>query len=865
MHETPAKHETPAMHDAPAMRAAPTLPETPAPAETPALRGTHGSAPHRRIVITSLGAITAHGAGAEELWQRVRGGEVAIRPLREFTVPGLPAAIGGEILDSPRPKYDYLSPLGLIDPEPAIDYALIAAEEAMAGAGLGVLEDGAPPRPDALPAHRWGVEFGSCNAGIRSAEKAVRRAVDVGRTVGVEELRLGDDRHLLLVPPQFCAEALSAAFGLKGPVLSVNTACASSAHALAHAVEQIRAGRADAMLVGGSDALSEMAYYGFNSVESLSARPARPYSRDRDGLSLGAGMLVLAAAEVALAAGAPIVAEVLGYGMSADGYHATAPHPQGAGAARAIRAAIDSADLTPAEVPYINGHGTGTPKNDSAESNAVRAALGEAARDVVLSSTKSMIGHLLGAAGAVEAIVTILGLRDEMIPPTAGFTETDPACGLDPAPNAARALPMRVAASNNFAFAGANACVVYGRPDSARPGSMPGRGDGRTEAADTTDRADETNRAEKVDHAGDVDEVVVTGIGVLIGPATDAEQLWAAWQGGAGAAESHKGLRLARVATDPGVAIAAKVRRRMDRLGQLAVATSAQALSAAGLTADESVGVVLGTGIGPMSSISRFFEPTVAGGPLQGNPAIFPNTVFNAAAGQVAMVLGAKGPTSTLTSGHAAGAAALGTAFDLLRAGRADAVLCTGADELSPYALDAYRGAGLFTGRHGRDFRLAEGSVTLLLERASTARARGATPLAILAGYATASDALGIARWDARGHGIERAMRDALAAAAVDPAELAAIWTAAAGLPVVDGPERRAIDRLGPGANCVRHEPKRVLGDPIGAGAQLAAALALTAWARGGDPGPALINASSLGGTHTSFVLRHPAAAPLES
>ncbi|MFD7844095.1 beta-ketoacyl synthase N-terminal-like domain-containing protein [Nocardia sp. NPDC059764] len=796
---------------------------------------THRPAP-RRIVITSLGAITAHGAGAEELWQRVRGGEVAIRPLREFAVAGLPAAIGGEILDPPRPKYDYLAPLGLTDPEPAIDYALIAAEEAMAGAGLGVLEAGAAPRPDALPAHRWGVAFGSCNSGIRSAEKAVRRAVDAGRTVGADELGLGDDRHLLLVSPQFCAEALSAAFGLKGPVLSVNTACASSAHALAHAVEQIRAGRADAMLVGGSDALSEMAYYGFNSVESLSSRPARPYSRDRDGLSLGAGagMMVLTSADVALAAGAPIVAEVLGYGMSADGYHATAPHPQGAGAARAIRAAIGTAGLTPADVPYINGHGTGTPKNDSAESNAVRAALGDAAQDVVLSSTKSMIGHLLGAAGAVEAIVTILGLRDEMIPPTAGFAETDPACGLDPAPNQARALPMRVAASNNFAFAGANACVVYGRPAETHGEPTPGA----------------------------ADEVVVTGIGVLIGEAADAEQLWAAWRAGAGVAESHNGLRVMRVGTDPGAAIPAKARRRMDRLGQLAVATSAQALTAAGLTADESVGVVLGTGVGPMSSISRFFEPTVLGGPLQGNPAIFPNTVFNAAAGQVAMALGAKGPTSTLTSGHAAGAAALGTAFDLLRAGRADAVLCTGADELSPYALDAYRGAGVFTGRHGREFRLAEGSVTLLLERASTARARGAAPLAVLAGYATTCDALGIARWDPRGHGVERAMRDALTASGVKPEDVTAVWTGAAGLPAVDGPERRAVDRLGLNPACVRHEPKRVLGDPIGAGAQLAAALAITSWAHGADHGPALVNGSSLGGTHTSLVLTHPAAAP---
>ncbi|WP_228817911.1 beta-ketoacyl-[acyl-carrier-protein] synthase family protein [Nocardia transvalensis] len=766
-----------------------------------------------RVVVTSLGAVTAHGIGVASLWDEVRRGNVAIGAIHGLSLDGFDAPIGGEVPESRRPKYDYLTRLGLRDPEPAVDFALLAAEEAMSGAGV------------AVPATRWGVSLGTCNGGIRSGERVLRRTRGQGANPR-------DDKHLLLVPPHVIAEVLSAAFGLRGPVLTVNTACASSAHALAHAVEIIRAGRADAMLVGGSDALTEMAYVGFGSVESLSARPAAPYSRSRDGLSLGegSGMLVVVRADIALAAGAPILTEILSYGMSADGYHATAPHPAGEGAARAIRSALCEAGLTGADVAYINGHGTGTPKNDSAESNAVRSALGTAAQQVVLSSTKSMIGHLLGAAGAVEAIVTIKALEDQWAPPTAGFTGADPGCGLEAAPNEGRPLAMDVALSNNFAFAGANATVAYARPGTrTRP---------RTRFP--------------------VDDVAVTGIAAVSPAGTSIDELWQAYRAGIRLGRDEDGLRVARITADMTRYTAPRQRRRMDRLGQLAVATCRGALEHAGLDADERVGVVLGTGIGPIQSIGDFFLPVVEGGPSMANPAFFPNTVFNAAAGQVAMVLGAKGPTSTAAVGHSAGAAALTIATDLLRAGRAEAVLCCAVDELSSYATDAYRGLSLFGGRSGRDYLLAEGSITLLLERASLARARGARILAEVGGYATTSDAVGIARWDPRGRGLERAMREALGEARLRPDRLAAVWANAAGLHVADNPENRAIARLGLPDSCRVERPKRVLGEPGGAGAQLCAALAVASWKNGFPCGPALINSSSLGGTHTGLVLRPP-------
>ena len=771
------------------------------------------------VVIASVGAITPHGGSAEALWDGVRAGRVAISPVRRLPMDDYQTTLGGEITEPCSPGYDYAP--GSDARDCTLDFALAAAREAMTGSGLQVGAD--------IPAERWGVSYGTCHAGWRSAELALREVQD-GATP--------DWHRYTFVPPQAGAEALSAAFGLKGPVLSVNTACASSAHALAHALDVISTGRADAMLVGGSDAFTESAFAGFSSLWSLSEQPAAPYSRNRSGLTLGegSGMLVLLSRQAAERTGAPVIAEMLGYGLSADGYHETAPHPEGEGAARAIRAALATSGLTPDDVRYVNGHGTGTPKNDSAESNAVRAALGPAAEKTALSSTKSMIGHLLGAAGAVEGIVTVLALRDQVAPPTASFTEVDPQCGLDPVAGTGRPMVLDTALSNNFGFAGANATIAFARPGG--PGApAPAVGP---------------------------DDVVVTGFSVITSAGEGAEALWAAYAAGRRQGVPEDGLRLARVEFDRSAAGTARARRRMDTISQLAVAVCRAALAAAGPADEDAVaatGVVLGTGIGPMESAERFTVPVLSSGARAANPAVFPATVFNGAAGQVAMALGTKGPTSTLTSGHAAGAAALGVAYDLLRAGRAERLLVPAVEALSPAMLAAYRSIPLFGSAAGRRYTLAEAGIALVLERRSSAERRGARVHAVLSGHATASDARGIGRWDPAGEGVERAMRGALRDAGLRPDDIAAVWANAAGLAAADRPEEAAVRRVF-GAGRVRFEaPKRVLGEPVGAGAHLSAVLAVGAWRTGTGHRPVLINSSSLGGTHTSLVL---SPAPLD-
>lgn len=766
-----------------------------------------------RVVVTAVGAITAQGAGAAALWRGLNAGRVAIRPVRGLDMSGYRTRLGGEV-----------DPTGTHEGDAALRFALAAAREAMADAGI--WPAAYAKSPSAVAAHRWGVIVGTCNAGLRSAEHAYRAQLATGTV---------DWHRYLMIQPQTIAEALAAQFGLHGPVLSVNTACASGAHAIAHAVEMIRRGRVDAMLVGGSDAFCDTVFAGFNSLESLSAAPAAPYSRRRDGLSLGegAGMLVLTTLPAARAAGAPILAEVLGYGLSADGYHPTAPRPDGGGAARAIAAALADSGVDPHAVDYVNGHGTGTVKNDSAESNAVRRALGTHAEHTPLSSTKSMIGHLLGAAAAVEGIATVLALRDQIAPPTANFTEPDPRCGLDPVAGTARPMRIDVALSNNFAFGGANATVAFGRP--GWPAATPA-----------------TRR---------LDEVVVTGVGVVHPRATDRRELWRAYRAGTGHGQREHGLRVSYVDLDATAFVTPKQGRRLDRLSLFAVAACRRALDDANLELGspngDGVGVIVGTGIGPVESLETFSVPVMQGGAGAANPAVFPNTVYNAAAGHVAMLLGARGPTSTVTAAHAAGAAALCMAADLLAGGHAEALLCVGVDALTPLAVQVYAAIPLFGPRHTQRFLLSEGGIALALERRSTAEARGARVLAVLAGHGIANDAVGIGQCDPAGRGIEHAMRTALDTAGMKVADLAAIWANTTGLAPADRPEQAALTRLlGATTGVPTYRPKLVLGEPVGAGAHQSAALALQHWANAATNGPVLINSASLGGTHICVILR---------
>ncbi len=771
----------------------------------------------RRVVVTGLGAITSQGTSADALWEGVKGGRVAIREVEHLPMDGYMTKLGGEVKEQALPEHDYPHPDGYR--EPVIDYALKAAEEAVEQCGV---------HPGGqIPAERWGVAVGTCNAGLLAAEEWFR-----GKMKGESP----DAQLVLLATPQGLAEAIASAFDVKGPVISVNTACAASANAIGYGAEMIRYGQADAVLAGGAEALSEVLYSGFNCLQSLSPKPAAPYSRGRDGLSLGegSGMMVLMREDLARELGAPVIAELLGYSLSADGYHPTAPHPEGEGAGRAIRSALEAAGTSPDEVAYVNSHGTGTPKNDPAETAATKVGLGQHANETAVSSTKSMIGHLLGAAGAVENIVTVRAIEEQVAPPTANYTEPDPECDLDYVPNEQRAMPIEVAVSNNFAFGGANASVVWARPNS-RDTAPP---------------------------LPDFDRVVITGMAALTPAGLDPAALWSAFSEGKVASEPENGNWVGRVVFDPAEYLPPKDRKRVDRLGLFSIIGSKLALEDAGLEITEDnrgrVGAIIGTGVGPMESMEAFSRPVIEEGAAAANPAVFPNTVYNAAGGQVAMKVGPVGPASTVTAGHAAGAQALTYAYDLAASGKADAMLCIAADTLTDTVLQAYRELGSLTGSEpgsngSGGFALAEGCVVFVLERLSHAKGRGARVYGEVLGYGITSDAVGVGRVDKEGGGVERAMRLALEQADVEPGDISAVWANASGFQIADEAEAQAIDRVfGEGATV--HRPKIKLGEPMGVGGAMNAALALKSWEEG-ESGPVLVNSLSLGGTNFSLVL----------
>jgi 3-oxoacyl-[acyl-carrier-protein] synthase II len=442
-----------------------------------------------------------------------------------------------------------------------------------------------------------------------------------------------------------------------------------------------------------------------------------------------------------------------------------------------------------------------------------------------------MIGHLLGGAGAAEAIVTVKALQDQVAPPTANFTEPDPECDLDYVPNEAREMKIDVAVSNNFAFGGANASVTFLRADL------------RSEPPPAVDE----------------DRVVITGIGALTPAGTDLDALWEAYSSGRDCTVAEDGARVGRVDFNPRDYLTPKEGKRVDRLGLFSIIASKLALEDGGVEVSddnrERIGAILGTGVGPMESMEAFAVGVIEDGASGANPAVFPNTVYNAAGGQVALKVGLVGSATTVTAGHGAGACSLCYGFDLTARDHADAIVCLGADALTDTVLAAYKELGML-GDDG--FALSEASVAIMVERLGKATERGAEVYAEILGYAVTSDALGVGRVDPEGEGIQRAMRSALQRAGVEPADVAAVWSAKTGLKIADEAEEKAIQRV-LGDEVPTMAPKLLLGEPMGAGPSLSTALALKGWREGDEAkspkGPIVVNGASLGGTNFSVVL----------
>ncbi len=397
----------------------------------------------KRVAITGIGIFCSVGKNVEEFAHSLRNGKTGIGPITLFDISKYPCKIGAEVRG--YRSEDYFGKKELKKISRTDQFGLIASEEAVKAAQL-----------HSYPAEEIGVCLGAGAGGMFEAETYHR-----------EILLKGKSRPSLIWPfiPSFTTDRVAERFGFSGPKFTITTACSSSATAIGYGADLIRSRRCKAVLCGGSDALSELTFGGFNSLKAMDPLPCKPFDRKRAGMSLGegAGIIILEDFEEAIKRGAQIYAEFLGYGIGGEAYHITAPEPTGLREARIIREAIEEAGVTASDVDYINAHGTGTPLNDKLETLSVKNVFGERAYSIPISSIKSSVGHCLGSAGAIEAVACILSIMHQFVPPTLNHEKGDQDCDLDYVPRKSREMKVEVVLSNSFAFGGNCTSLVFGK------------------------------------------------------------------------------------------------------------------------------------------------------------------------------------------------------------------------------------------------------------------------------------------------------------------------------------------------------------------------------------------------------------------
>jgi 3-oxoacyl-[acyl-carrier-protein] synthase II len=407
----------------------------------------------RRVVVTGLGQISPLGIGTKATWEGLIAGRSGVGPITKFDPEGFSVRIAAEVKGFDPAQWFEHKEIKKFDS--FVHYAVAASDMALEQSGL-VIDD--------ANAHRVGVVIGSGIGGFPMIEENHEKLLHRGPKKVSPFFIPGSIINM-------CSGLVSIRTGAKGPNMATCTACSTSAHAIADAMLYIRHGYADAIIAGGSEAvISPMPVAGFASMRALSTRndeperASRPWDRDRDGFVIGegAGIVILEEYEHARKRGAPILAEALGFGMSADAFHISAPSEDGSGAIRAMQAALDDAGINPEDVDYVNAHGTSTPAGDVVETFAVKGVFGEHAKKIMVSSTKSMSGHLLGAAGGFEFGVAVMAVAEGVIPPTINLDEPDPENDLDYVPHTAREVPIKIALTNSFGFGGTNGCLLVG-------------------------------------------------------------------------------------------------------------------------------------------------------------------------------------------------------------------------------------------------------------------------------------------------------------------------------------------------------------------------------------------------------------------
>ena len=754
---------------------------------------------NRRVVITGYDLLTALGIGREEN-RRIFRGETGIAA-KNMCAAG--EKVQGMLGDAGQlPASPFFAEHGLKE-DRCVLMALMIAEKCMSEAGF---------RDAGAEAERFGVSVGTSLGGMLSGDLYHEQWISEG-------FEAADGDLLKPYPLHAVADALALRFGLRGYRNTISTACAASGNSIGYAFDVIRDGSQDMMLAGGVDPLSRFSFSGFTALKAIDQEPCCPYSRS-GGINLGEGaaFFVLEEYEHAKNRGAKILAEVCACGLSADAYHQTAPARGGAGAIRSMRAALEDAGLRPEEISYVNGHGTGTAANDVNESLAFREVFGDAR--IPLSSTKGATGHCLGAAGAVECAVCLMALEMRQVPPTIRFGQS-PENGINYVPNAPQDLQAEKILTNSFAFGGNNCSLIVGR------------------AADGAGKP-----------APQKDEIVITGIGCAGTGGADPEALFETFR-----TRRRCTGRSARFEQAPYAGkyegampeipwkkyIPAPMLRRIDTITRLTMASGRQALTDAkwNITRDSMnrTGVLYATGTGPLETIESISRTMITRGIRSVDPAAFPNSVLNAAPGNLSIACQLKGPISALSVGQASALIGIDYAARVLRHHQADAMIAVCADEgcdplqMGFDKLGLASVSGLPAGAEGADgLIIAPGSVALLLERRSGAEARGARIYATLRGFGMASDDSPVAGFSPEGTALSEALRLALEDAGKTEADL--YVSAASGVPAFDRAEAAALRRIADGKMLVT-APQALLGTTMGSAGGYGVLSALYSFAEG--------------------------------
>ncbi len=738
----------------------------------------------KRCVITGLGMLCAIGNSVDECWNNAIAGKSGIAHTHTVDTKDCYADYAGEV------KCDDLDTAENTGIDRVTKLCIRATDEAMCDAGLSDFGgDG-----------KVSVIMGSCVGGAVSIDDYYKNGNKTKDTV-------------LQMPISAIASQVAKKIGAGGVVTNVANACAAGTISIAYAADLIRAGKADVVVAGGSDAFSSVPYAGFISLHALSDKPCSPFNHSV-GLNLGegSGALIVESYAHAKARGAHIYCEVLGAGITSDAHHITAPRPDGEGQIHAINKAIAASGVAEKDIGYINAHGTGTAKNDQAEFLSLHTIFDGKNDDLSVSSTKAMTGHCLGAAGAIEAVFAVKALTENTVPPTVGYSDEDiealkeKAGEIDFRPNVARKKELETVMSNSFAFGGNNASIIFGK------------------------------QPHEPKKAAGTNDIHITGIGAVTPLGNGVDKYIKNVELNERVAPET--LR-SEVTTEDYNALGLKMAfyRKLDRFSQLQAVSGMQALADGGYTVTDDnafdIGIVVGTSTGAVDPACDFDIMLAERGNAFGSAFKFPNTVYNAAGGYLSICSGVKGYNVTVTNGTQSGLFGIGYAVDVIRNGDAEAMLACGTDSCSDVMDELIGKLGIvsdkivapYNGGKDEKFTLTDGSISILVESGKSAKTRGAKRYARVTGFGSASHGVALDTVEGSGEALDRAVNSALADAGLKPADIDCIVGFGNGHRQIDKAELDGYRRIfGELDDLPIVSVKERMGENRAAGAALAAA-----------------------------------------